>query len=474
MNLLISKYEDQLKLAIQLIGGFLVGYYLGRLIIRGNPFFLLISFSIPLGLILFTSPKTSLYIIIFSVFFADWFMSLGLIPPQMTLFPEVILTILTIKVVVLKIIDRKVIKTPINVPILLLVLWGVISTLVNSQHIGTTMVGFRFDLKYVLMFFLLVNLNPDEQFLKRMIYILIFLLIIQVPVALVKSTIYGQGEQAIGTYAVYGGAPSTMLPLIAISIFLGFYLYQKPRLRYVCLCLSFVLFAIVGGKRAFLFFGVFLFLVLMWQARGKNFGKLFFLSPFLIIGFLACIYFIPTLNPTLKNPQHLIDYTVSYSTAYSTQSGDAIGRTSALITAYNVAKKNAVNFLLGFGPGCLAQSYFKGFESRIHIPIAYGRSQWVTMSLEYGWVGAFLFLWLFIPLYKVNKRFFDTTSNKYWKAISFGFKGILFSYLMGFFYAVIFRDDVLGFIFWFFAATIVCLEKQKKIEEDSLQWNQQK
>jgi len=464
MNLSISNFINKNKFAYYLISGYLVGCFAGLLIIQDNPFLLLMSFAIPFGIILFTNPNISFYIIMFSVFFADWLMGLGLIPPEMTLLPEVALLIVTVKIIILRINDRKFIKTSITVPILFLVFWGLISTLINSQNIVTTIIGFRFDLKYVLMFFVIINLNPDERFFKRMIFTLIVLLLIQIPVALVKLTIYGQGEWAIGTYGVHIGTYSTILPLVAISIFLGFFVHEKPRLRYIIVLLLFFVFSIIGGKRAFVFLAVLLYLFLFWQSGKKNFAKLSILAPVVMVGVLACIYFIPSLNPALKNPRHLMDFSVSYSTAYSVETGKSIGRASTLVEAYKVSTENPVNFLLGFGPGSMAESYIKEFEGkrRNELPMWYGLSQWIKMSLEYGWVGALLFLWLFIPLFRANRRFFSSTTDRYWKAISFGFNGILFTYLMGFFYAVVFRLDLSAFIFWFFAATIYCLREQKE------------
>jgi hypothetical protein len=471
MNHYITNHRAHIKLWSYNAVGFLLGCYLGFLIIRDNPFFLLISISLPLGLILFTNPKIGLFIIMFSVFFVDWFMQLGLLSPHMTLLPEAALFFLTIRVVIVNMSEQKFTKTFIYIPIFLFILLGLLSTIINSQHIGTAIVGFRLDLKYVLMFFLIINLNPDEQFFKRMIRIIMVLLLIQIPVALVKLKSYGQGEWAIGTYAGHGGYPSTILPLVAISIFLGFFIFEKPHVRYIVYSLLFFVFSIVGGKRAFVFFLALLIPFLFYKSGIKNLARLYIIAPLIIVGILACIFFVPTLSPAFKNPGHLLDYTVSYTTAHNRETGKAIGRTSALIAAYNLSKKNPVKFLLGFGPGCLTPSYFKEFEGTLRnvFPISYGYSQWVTMSLEYGWGGTLLFLLAFIPLFRVNRRFYCSTSDVYWKAISFGFKGILFTYLMGFFYGVIFRIDLLAFIFWFFSATIFCLSKQESVEVGKLQ-----
>ena len=465
MNQSIINNVENGKSHINAILAFFVGNLVGIIILKNNPIFLLILFSLPLGLLVFIAPPVGFYIILFSVFFSDWFMQLGLIPPQMTLFPEVILIILTIKVAVLRMIDKKFIRTPFDIPLLLFILWGLLSTLVNSQSIVHTIIGFRFDLKFVLMFFLIVNLNLGARFFKQMLRVFIILLLVQVPVALVKFAIYGQGESAIGTYAYSTGTESTILPLIAISIFAGFYFFEKPRLRYILFSLLFVIFSIIGGKRAFVFFGILLFFFIFWQVGRKNIGKFSLMAPFLMLGFLASVYFIPTLHSTFENPYHLIDYSVGYSTQYSTVSGKAVGRASAIKESYSTLKKSPFNSLLGFGPGSMAKTFLRGYEGKLlsSVSIEYGRSQWVITSLESGYVGTFLFIWLFSALLKTNKRFFNATNDRYWKSIAFGFKGIWFTYLMGFFYCAIFRTDILAFIFWFFASAIFSLEKQGNI-----------
>jgi len=463
MSISISNFKEKGRLPLWL----LLGVYLGLLIYNPQPYVWFITLSLPLAFFLLKNHEFSFYIIMVSLFFSDWFRELGLIPDQMTWFPDVILFLLTAKVVILMITKKGegLVKTSIGVPILLFLSWGLISTFVNSGHIITTILGFRTDLKFVLMFFLLVNLNPEEQFFRNMLRLFIILLILQVPVALAKLPFYGQGEEAIGTYAVHGGTFSTILPLVAISIFSGFYLFEKSQLRYIFLCLLFVLFSIVGGKRAFVFFGILLFLFLSWQAGRKHLIKLASVAPFLMIGFLACIYFVPSLRPAFKNPSHLIDFPLSYTTGYTRDTKEADGRFSAMAVTYNTLKKDPKSFLLGFAPGSMSQSFFKKYEGKYanSVPIFYGRTQFVLMSLEYGFVGVFLFLWLFLPLFRANKKFFNDINENYWKAISFGFKGIWFTYLMGVFYGTVFREDILAFTFWFFAATIYCLGKQKKI-----------
>jgi hypothetical protein len=443
----------------------LVGSFIGLLIVQNNQYLLFFSFFLSVRLLVFTRPTTSLYVILISVFFLDWLRDMGLISDQFTMLTDVILVMLIIKVFFLKWKSREIIRTPIDLPFSLFIVLGLVSTLLNSQYLVTTIVGFRFDLKYALMFYLIVQLNPSIRFFKHIFYLLMVLLIIQVPVAMVKYTIYGQGEEAIGTYAFHTGILSTIIPLIAICIFIGFYFYNKTSIFYIIGCLLFFLFSIIGGKRGFIFFAIALSLFLAWQAGFKNIMKIYVLVPFFIVGLLMTIYLVPDLRPALEDPSHLINFSVSYETMHSKQDGAAAGRSAAFKKTNEIVLKSVQSALVGFGPGSISQSFFKKYKGRLEdkIPIIYGRSQFVTMCLETGYIGVILFLWGIVSFFKIAQTVFLNTQDKFWKSLAFGFKGIVFTFLICMNYGVLFRMDVSAFIFWFLAAAVFCYGKQSQL-----------
>jgi hypothetical protein len=462
---LVETILDQTRFPYYLLQAVLIGLLIGFFVVQNNPFFLFIAFFLSIRVFLFIKPNTSIYVILFSVFFLDWLRDLNLISDQFTLLPDVILVVLMLKVLLILFRDKKVIRTPLDIPVILYILFGILSGLINGQHPVTTFVGFRFDLKYALLFYLMVQLNLPERFLKRIFGVFMFLLLIQVPVAVIKSFKYGQGEEAIGTYAYHTGILSTVLPLIAISIFVGLYFFHKPRFIYIVGCLLFFLFSIIGGKRGFIFFAVALSLYLGWQAGLKNLAKTAVVAPFFFMGFLATVYFVPELRPAIEDPVHLVSFTVSYETMHSKEDGAAAGRTAALMKSNEILRQNAFNLFLGFGPGSISQSFFQKYKGRLEdkIPIVYGRSQLVTMSLEEGYIGVLLFLLCIIPFLKISTRVFMGVEDPFWKAMAFAFKGIVFTYLICMNYGVIFRMDVSGFIFWFFAAMVFTVGKQRKL-----------
>ena len=436
-------------------------------IISYNPNLWLIVVAIPVTLILFKNIEFGFILIMFLVFFSDWFFQLGIIPAQLTWLTELIIIFYILAFIHKK---KYLVRTPINVPILLFILMAVVSMLINENSPIATFLALRLDLKFILMFLLLVTMNFREGFFKRMISILTVLLVLQIPVALGKLAIYGQGESAIGTYGAWGGALSTILPLLAIPLFAGFYLYkyETPRFRYILCIVGFIFFSAVGGKKGFIIFGLILILFLIWQAKAEYLRRFIPIGLVSLLGFFGCIYLVPLLKPVLEDLQVSWQYYVSYTTGYTIQ-GEAAGIISAIEKTYTTLKTDPVRFLIGYGPGSTIKSYFKEYDTKERgtrpVGIRYGFTHLVTTVIEYGYIGFLLYFLLpLFLLFKMNQKFYKNIKDKYWKAISFGFGGMLFScFILGIFYWDLFRIDLAAFIFWFFAAAIYSMGKQHKI-----------
>jgi hypothetical protein len=67
-----------------------------------------------------------------------------------------------------------------------------------------------------------------------------------------------------------------------------------------------------------------------------------------------------------------------------------------------------------------------------------------------------------IILYRINSRLFKRTDNAYWKALSLGFSGMLFVYIVGLVYYPVLVEDQTAFFFWFLAAAICSVGSRKK------------
>jgi hypothetical protein len=288
----------------------------------------------------------------------------------------------------------------------------------------------------------IINMEIEEVDMKKINAVLAWLFIIQIPTAFVKYLIYGQGERAIGTYAMWGGGASTSLPLISIGFLIAIHFIYKKSLVNFALALGFIVFTIVGGKRAFIFYLPALFLFLSWGFRNRirNFLKYFLLAVFL---FLASFYFavklVPTLNPEREvwgsfDPNYVIDYAITYSTAE--QKGKARGRVSATRSIYDFLKRSGIQTtLLGFGPGRFMKSVFEPYDTRYtkqtdELGVEYGITGLSWLALQVGYLGGIV--WLSFIVYAVIRTYtyFVHEKDKYWRAFYLGMTSFSFLVLL--------------------------------------------
>ena len=434
-----------------------------RTIVAANPYLWIAILLVILGLAVTRSHVLGLYLIAMSVFFADGLSEMGLIPSQVSWIPEIVIILLFFKSLLVK--PRRVNSRFFLLFIPFLVV-SLLSIVVNfgQDHVVTLLFGFRTLFRFIVLFYALQVLPMEDSQTLRFIKFLLFLLILQIPVSVVKLFIYGQGELAIGTYAMAGGLYSTILPLIGISFFFGLFYFFKRKLRYILYCIGFVAFGVIGGKRAILFLApllvVYLFISvprgsLRLRTRALSYSLLAIL---LILSIWAPLRFLNTLR---DDP---IGYAMNYE--FATSGDQSIGRMSTSIGVFNALTRDMKTFLVGFGPGSFHESFWPEYEGRVRRDVgSYGFLYGVTglsfAAIEFGYLGAILFLLPIGHLYLTGRRFLRRTDDPYWKAMAFSLCGIVFaSVVIYVVYGDFYNQDIPPFIMYFLAAVI--LKKQSQ------------
>lgn len=437
-----------------------------------KPYFLLMLISIPFIFIIIKNLKIGFFIIMFWIFFADWPMQLNIIPTQLTWLPEIILFIyLTILFFKKQLFNF----TSITYPILIFIIIGIISAIINNKNFIPVMLCFRLDLKFIIMFYCLLQFQFSEKFYNFMLKWFFIFLIIQFPVSIYKYFIYGQGEFAIGTYGAWGGTLSLFLPLIGISFCFSFWLFKKLKLlHFFLLILCCIIFSIIGGKKGLIYYGPLLMLFFLYKCiftlHLKNYLlKYIPIIMFVFIMFIPIIYTIKSFKPAINNPLYLKDFINLYDQRYSVH-GDPAGRIPSIVATYNLLSNNKIKYFLGYGPGSTLKSYFKQYDTwekhERPLWIEYGMTELVQKPLEYGYPAFFIYFIIpIIILYRDNEKLFKNLKNKdvYIRAISFAYSGILFTFLLiGISYNAIMRSDIPAFIFWFFGASIYAFNRSQE------------
>jgi hypothetical protein len=366
------------------------------------------------------------------------------------------------------------VRLPFIPKMFLFLLIGISSALANSTFSANTIFSLRLVFRFYLFFLIMVNLSYSSKDLKALNVLIFILFLIQIPVAVIKLSIYGQGEMAIGTYAVHGGTLSTAIPLVAIGFLVGLYFLYRRKAAFLLLIIGFIAFSIIGGKRAFVFYffvlSFFLFSLLLLQHRFSEYltvknikwGTIAFILPLIIITSLFCLKFVPTLNPEREQGGSFdLDHALSFAKQYTTRqmiydptySGGRFATTKLVVET--LVNHGILKLCFGYGPGAQTETRFSSRGKPAYfsdMKIGYGITPLSFLLIEYGLLGALTYLYFMASLFFMCAKFWKSERDPYWKAISFGSVAFAFTMIMLWFSygKSTLTGDTLPLIFYYF------------------------
>jgi hypothetical protein len=291
-----------------------------------------------------------------------------------------------------------------------------------------------------LYFIVLVNSDEEEEFSGVSNY-LIFLILLQIPVSIIKYILLGQGEHGlIGTISTKAGSLSTIFPLFAISFLFAKYLFENRKI-YMLYIIGFVLMGIIGEKRAIGIYTPLIMVVIYIVYKLKEGSLLYYgtlLNLFMVV-LLGLMFFYITvrLNPGF-NPDKKVwgrfdmIYVMEFTSKYVNKAPNKqeLQRVAALqyFTHYLI-KRGGIELMVGEGSGKLVESKLKseGGTMMQQYGVRYGgRTSFVWLWLQTGILGVGTYL---IFLLGMLFYLFRNYSNTY---INLGLIGGVIIYLVDF------------------------------------------
>ncbi len=313
-------------------------------------------------------------------------------------------------------------KKGLNMPyigiVFMLILITIISAINNSIGLFLYVYFFTFLILGYLYFVIIVNDNNIKR-LKKILWTIIILYLIQIPVTIIKYFLIGQTEKGgIGTLSISGGSISTILPCFAIAIIFSLYYFKKDK-KYILLIAAFFLFGIIGEKRAVILYIPFtIFMVyLISSIKSKSLLSHNSIKFFALVLFSAFMIFYLTvrLSPTL-NPDNRIGgkFDFNYSTNYMMNYVDSTNKSfkemrrkdSLIYFVSYLYKKDIITFLFGEGAGRLISTKYRTSGSDSNLMLDYygirygGRTGFVWMYLQIGAFGILFYSLLIFKLFK--------------------------------------------------------------------------
>lgn len=376
------------------------------------------------------------------------FIGYGLIPEESAVVTEIILYVLFLISLV-----RRVRGISYRLDLIgvfsFFVLAALTSVVYNNFFNFQPVYGLRLVLRFYLFYLALINLHLSEMQLKRIMGLLSFLFIIQLPVSVIKFVIQGVNENTIGTYALHGGGITPTIAVVGLVFAAAYYSLYKHSITYIILGVSFIAYGILGAKRIMLFLYPMIFFILYYILYIKQSSVLLkrgstiaFLITFVLTMSTGAVIlkYNPTLNPEKKvggsvNFEYALDFSKKYEGNMLTRK-TATGRYNTTKITFNVLAGEGVGRLIfGFGPGSLTRSildrdfHYSSPNLKI-IDQCYGQTGLTFIATEYGLLGVITIVPLFFICIFRSWRYFNQETDPYWKA--FGTGCLVFSILQMF------------------------------------------
>jgi hypothetical protein len=329
--------------------------------------------------------------------------------------------------------NKKSFKLPGIFFVVSFIIISILSYIANEFDFINLLLFLRRYLLVILFFYILINTNfnaGEQNFLNKL---LIYIFISQIFANIIKLIIIGDIiEPYIGTIANLGGSLTTLVALIGGAYCVSTYLITF-RKRYLIWIFGFIIFALIGGKRAIIgYFPLIYFIGLFYfQKKFKKANTKFFKKVFIALFSAGSIFYVsvrtlPTLNPenTIGGSFDL-EYVINYSEEYTSGGHveDNIGRSEAPIYLMNkLLNQDIYKTLLGFGAGHLVKSSFNkevaGQDSdditMSRYGVGYGaRTGFLQMLLQVGFLGVIFYILFFINIFrKISKIQTSLLMNK--------------------------------------------------------------
>lgn len=417
-------------------------------------------------------PLLGLYGLFIGVFSLDWLArDIGIIPSASRYLLDGLLLILLVAVVLKRVVQKKGLRrTPIDLPVLLLIGTGIFSAFINVEPLLLALLGFRNLFKPILLFYILVNLDLESRKLRHLIIFLMVLELIQLPVMAIQAYQFGGGgDRVTGTFGFAATGNVAIVALMIMAVFYGLAMTQAQKgvqaLLYGMLGTSlFTAFIFGESKAGFLIAPLMLlFLVSRGLVRQLTRGRTWFVV-FLFAGiFYIGVQLMPLINPKsglvrfLESPGLLV---TEYDRPLESTNGLPASRLGDLQLAWQLITPNPQSFLLGFGPAESIETSFIGITGELRrthdLGIFLGFHQLSRTLLEWGAIGLVVYMTAIAVVYqRINSNFKRGAFMGFWRGIAFGFRGVAFVFVLGTYYLPIWETEATGYIFWTLAACLL-------------------
>jgi len=387
---------------------------------------------------------------------------------------EILLLTTLVALIIKKIIERKpFVKTAVDIPVLLFVCATFLSGLLNQTPLLEIVLFIRILLRYYALYFLLVNIELDEKFTKKLIYGIMTIVTLQFFIGLTQIFIgapvnkillprptsltvgsytkdwlllRGLREKGYLAFGTFGDPVNLGLFIFVILVvILGIYFMWRKPIKKLWLFFLLSFFTLLFTYSVGLIFTLFVSLLFITIIKRK--WTLIVSSSLIVLLFFLILTFYPAEFAEVATSHYAVSPFKNFSATFSTTFIESIQK-NRLFTLIEVPKVIlSQSPLFGFGP---AWHLIKDRISSYWLGDVY----WAQMLGQVGMIGLWAFLWIIWRFYKVGFNVYKNSNDLLKKGIALGFLGVIVGVFFYDFIGAALETRPLAFYFWLFAGLI--------------------
>jgi len=326
--------------------------------------------------------------------------------------------------------------------------WCFITAVVNSINFFTFLLQLKDYVRFIVLALAVINLNLTRRDIKWLTFLILGILLLQIPVSAIQCSLWTLGDWCVGTLSKGGTTDMVFLCCVGISLVISLYVYNKKKLLLLMLVPFFSLPIIFGNIQM----GIFLYpysIILAFLYNFKHNIKLMllvFAMMFVFITTLFCV--VPPFRTTAKRYVSLLSVAMQNQYQFiQNVEGKFPGRMVAPIVALEWLSEKDNGWLFGYGFGTTKQSYWQHTTGRYARKYAPRTNQIASTLMETGFLGIILYFSILGSLFVWSNKLVKKL-HKLPKSIALTFTFAASLMIIGSIYTNVLKSYYFGFLFW--------------------------
>jgi len=385
-------------------------------------------------------------------------------------------------------------RTALDLPFLLFVTALIAAAAVHFVPLPIAILGLRQILRFILVFFLVVYLEPSKPFIKRLTVALLAIVLFQSALGIAQSFVgtpldqfliaseertlgeitfenveqfWNPGERVFATLGRYDRLGNFLYFFLLIGSGLLFTLGKKHLKDRQWLWLVFALgipALVMTYSRSswFAFLLGFLFIGLIIKRDKRVFAGLL-ASVLIVLGYLAVSGL--TVGILADAPGQSVTERFFEAFSYARWRGEYEGLGRLFWYVHTPTTVVAASPLLGWGPGQFgggAVSVLRNTAVYEHLGLPFGiygtegfiDSNWFSLWGEAGTLGLVFFIWMYAALFRRALAFYRASRDPFVQGLAVGFAAILLAVAFNALTSTVFEIRTVGFYLWLYGGFV--------------------